>query len=663
MRGIITFLLCFGFIGLALGQTPNAEEQDTSSSEKIRVIYADLQRTVKVGNDFDRFLEGNVQIIKDSSFFYCDTARLNDNFLKAWGDVSMIKNDSLEVFADSMVYDLNTEEADIYGSVYIKNKGQVLFSDYFHFDDKVDIAYYTDKAILKDGTVELKSKRGEYRTQQDLAIFSQKVSVRDSSFELFADTLLYDTKLNKSIFKGPTNIFIDSSKIYCEDGYFLMDEEKGVFRQNAVYTGVSDTATANVIKVDGTKNEVELIEDAIYRSNTTYAEGDYIKYNEQTGDVTVRGNGYVKDGKQELRSDVIVYNKETKKFSSEGRTTVTDETSQLTADDIKSNDTKGVASGDVIFQDSTNGVRIDSEFLEFDQGDNSYNKAYNDVGKALLRSRMEGTDSLFISADTLFTFQQIVIDTLVSYDEDSVMTTEVSVDTTDFLTAYHGVKIYSESFQAACDSLAYNTSDSVLTMYVRPVMWSDTSQFRGDTIVMYFDSSTIDQVHLFPKSFIMNSADEIFYNQISGKRTETFFTGGKIDSMNVDGNAQSIYYLLDELQAYIAVNRTVCSSMTFHFEEQLDHIDFRTEPTSNMYPMTTDHDELKLVGYDWQGSRRPMSKIDLINLMTQVVTEKEPAKVSVSERIEESVKESVKGASKGSSKGKTKGSPPSKPKN
>ena len=159
MRGIITFLLCFGFIGLALGQTPNAEEQDTSSSEKIRVIYADLQRTIKVGNDFDRFLEGNVQIIKDSSFFYCDTARLNDNFLKAWGDVSMIKNDSLEVFADSMVYDLNTEEADIYGSVYIKNKGQVLFSDYFHFDDKVDIAYYTDKAILKDGTVELKSKR------------------------------------------------------------------------------------------------------------------------------------------------------------------------------------------------------------------------------------------------------------------------------------------------------------------------------------------------------------------------------------------------------------------------------------------------------------------------------------------------------------------------
>ena len=237
MRILFFFLLFFIFLGSTLGQTPiepkNSNEPDTTQKEKVRVIYADLQRTVKNGDDFDRFLEGNVQIIKDSSYFYCDTARLNDNFLKAWGDVSMIKTDSLEVYADSMIYDLATEEADIYGSVYIKNKDQVLFSDYIHYNDRVDIAYYTDKAILKNKDVELKSKRGEFRTRQDLAIFSQQVSVQDEDFELYADTLLYNTALNKSIFQGPTNIVLDSANIYCEDGYFLMDEEQGVFKQNA----------------------------------------------------------------------------------------------------------------------------------------------------------------------------------------------------------------------------------------------------------------------------------------------------------------------------------------------------------------------------------------------------------------------------------------------
>ena len=611
MRVLLIFISFFIYLGSALGQTPtptNESEQDTAQGEKVRVIYADLQRTVKVGNDFDRFLEGNVQIIKDSTYFYCDTARLNDNFLKAWGDVSMIKTDSLEVYADSMIYDLETEEADIYGSVYIKNKDQVLFSDYIHYNDRVDIAYYTDKAILKNNNVVLKSKRGEFRTRQDLAIFSQKVSVQDEDFELYADTLLYNTALNKAIFQGPTNILMDSATVYCEAGYFLMDEERGLFQQNARYVSETDTAVAIEIKADGIKNEVEMIGDAVYKSKTTYAEGDYIKYNQETGEVIVKGDGYVKDGSQELKSDVINYNKETKQFSSEGRTTINDETSELVADNIDALDDKGIAIGDVIFQDTTNGFRIDSEFLEFDNGNSAYNKAYNKEGKALLRSKLEGNDSLFISSDTLFRFQAIEIDTVISLAEDSTEIKTVTIDTTDFLTAYNGVKIFSNSFQAACDSMAYNTTDSVLTLYVKPVMWSDTSQFKGDTIVMHFDSSTIDEVHLFPNSFIMNSSDEIFYNQIAGKRTEVFFTGGEIDSMTIVGNAQSIYYLLDEDNAYVGVNKTVCSSMTFLFEDQLDHINFKTEPTSNMYPMSTNHTTLQLKGYGWQGERRPQTK-------------------------------------------------------
>ena len=613
-----------------MGQTPTlntSTEQDTSKGEKVRVIYADLQRTVKVGNDFDRFLEGNVQIIKDSSYFYCDTARLNDNFLMAWGDVSMIKTDSLEVYADSMIYDLTTEEADIYGSVYVKNKDQILFSDYIHYNDRVDIAYYTDKAILQNKTVELKSKRGEFRTRENLAIFSQKVSVKDEDFELFADTLLYDTKLNKAIFQGPTNILIDSAAVYCEAGYFLLDEEQGLFQENPKYYSEKDTAVALEIKVDGIKNEVELIGEAVYTSENTYAEGDYIKYNQETGEVIVKGDGYVKDGIQELKSEVINYNKETKQFSSEGRTKINDKTSELVADNIDALDDKGIAIGDVIFKDTVNGFRIDSDFLEFDNGNDAYNKAYNEEGKAIMRSSLEDNDSLFIAADTLFRFQSILVDTLISYAEDSTEMITISRDTTDFLTAYHDVKIYSESFQAACDSMAYNTSDSILTLYVRPVMWSDTSQFKGDTIIMYFDSSTIDQVDLFPKSFIMNSPDEVFYNQISGKRTEVFFTKGEIDSMTVMGNAQSVYYLQDESKAYVAVNKTICSGMVFHFEEQLDHIDFDTEPTSNMYPMSTNHTTLQLEGYGWQADRRPNQKSDLHEiLVNEMILQQEEEK-------------------------------------
>ncbi len=590
----------------------NTAEQDTAKREKIQVVYADLQRSIQTDSGFDRYLEGNVQIIKDSSYFYNDTSRINDFFLKSWGDVSMIKSDSLEVFADSLVYEIEKEEADIYGSVYVKYRDQVLFSDYIHYDDKYDIAYYTDKAILKNGSVELKSKRGEFRTQEDLAIFSQKVSVKDTAFELYADTLLYNTALNKAIFQGPTDILLDSAAVYCEAGYYLMDEKKGHFIQNAQYIGKNDTATADEIKADGVKNEVEMIGDAVYTAENTYAEGDYIRYNRETGEVEVRGNGYVQDGDQELRSDVIFYNQKTKKFTSEGRTLVSNESSALTADNIDALDQKGVATGQVIFKDTLNGIRIDSETLEFDQGNASYNKAYSEGEKALLRSELEEQDSMFISADTLFTFQQIVHDTLTEMGEDSVLISSYTSDTTDLLTAYYGVKVYNEAFQAVCDSLAFNTKDSILTLYKDPIMWSDTSQFKADTIVIYFANNTVERIELFPKSFISNSSDEVFFNQVKGKRSTAYFSEGKIDSMYVKGNAQSIYYLQDENNAYIGVNKTECTSMTFYFEERLKDIFFETEPTSKIHPMEgTNHETLKLEGFSWRSDIRPKNKVDI----------------------------------------------------
>lgn len=605
--------------------TEISSSQDTSKGEKIQVIYADLQRSIQTELGFDRYLEGNVQIIKDSSFFYNDTSRINDLFLKSWGDVSMIKSDSLEVYADSLVYEIDAEEADIYGSVYVIYRDQVLFSDYIHYDDKNDIAYYTDKAILKNGSVELKSKRGEFRTQEDLAIFSQTVSVKDTAFELYADSLLYNTALNKAIFQGPTDIILDSATVYCEGGYYLMDEKKGYFKDNAQYFGLKDTATADEIKADGVNNQVEMIGNAVYVGETTYAEGEYIRYNQETGEVEVRGDGYVKDGDQELRSDVIFYNKTTKKFSSEGRTNVASENSELIADNIQALDKNGIATGQVVFKDTLNGIRIDSETLEFDQGNASYNKAYSDGEKALLRSEFEDKDSMFISADTLFSFQQISHDTLSSMGPDSIEQISISSDTLDLLTAYYGVKIYNNSFQAVCDSLAFNTKDSILTLYKNPVMWSDTSQFQADTIMIYFAGNTVDRIELFPKSFISNSADEVFFNQVKGKRSIAYFTEGKIDSMNVKGNAQSIYYLMDEDNAYIGVNKTECTSMTFYFAETLQDIFFETEPTSKIFPMeTTNHDAIKLEGFSWLSDLRPKDKTDISDKLREILPVEKP---------------------------------------
>ena len=84
--------------------------------------------------------------------------------------------------------------------------------------------------------------------------------------------------------------------------------------------------------------------------------------------------------------------------------------------------------------------------------------------------------------------------------------------------------------------------------------------------------------------------------------------------------------------------------MTFHFEEQLDHIDFKTEPTSNMYPMSTNHATLQIAGYGWQGNRRPNTKEDITIVEVIEIPEKKSEKPAenVIENKGESINELMK---------------------
>ncbi|MCD8138035.1 MAG: hypothetical protein LUH01_19610, partial [Parabacteroides gordonii] len=47
--------------------------------------------------------------------------------------------------------------------------------------------------------------------------------------------------------------------------------------------------------------------------------------------------------------------------------------------------------------------------------------------------------------------------------------------------AFHGVRFYRIDMQGVCDSMQFNTRDSVLYMYDNPVLWNEQYQLYGDT--------------------------------------------------------------------------------------------------------------------------------------------------------------------------------------
>jgi hypothetical protein len=119
-------------------------------------------------------------------------------------------------------------------------------------------------------------------------------------------------------------------------------------------------------------------------------------------------------------------------------------------------------------------------------------------------------------------------------------------------------------------------------------------------------------VDLKQKGFIINTQDSTFFNQIKGKNIEVFFVDGKIDSMSVSGNAESLYFMMDEDDAYIGMNKSLCSKMSFTFEEnELKDIYFHININSNLIPIQDVNPGERLDGFKWQELERPKNKNEL----------------------------------------------------
>jgi len=582
----------------------NVGTEDTT--QLITIIRADQAEGERDINS--QKLIGDVILSQDSMLIFCDSATLVSNLVRADGHVALEKSDSINVFSHRAFYNANTRSGYLYGDTVILTSGvQRLFAkDSLQYDLKNNIAYYNSGAILIKDSTYIVSRRGVYNLEEDVVTFYDEVVVKDSAFILVADSLKFNTTTNVVTFISPTRITTDSSKIYCESGEYSLATRNGFFSGNPQFDNDEQQSTAEIIRFNQSSGIVDLEGNAQVNGDNQYAEARRITYNTQTKDIDLQGNAYYKEGEDEVRGEQIQYNQKTKVYNTKGRSRVVNAPMTIDADALSFEESTGIgkAKGQVVWRDTSAKVSIQTEEAEYIQ-DEEYFLAYGD--RPLFASDVEG-DSLYLSADTLLNQQVIDVDTIPI---DSVLNLYKS-DTTQILRAYFDVRIFKTNFQGLCDSLIYNQSDSLFYLYKDPIVWSDTSQFIADTIKIAMKNEEIDRIYLIDNAFILNSPDEILFNQVKGRKITVYFKEGEIEKMHVEGNAETIYYAVDETNQYIGVNKTVSSEMMLFFENnEITRIKF-LGPDANLLPIrNTDHDALKIDGFDWKVLARPKSVSDL----------------------------------------------------
>lgn len=594
---IYLLLVLFLAGGSAIAQTEPAGKEPTP----VNVDFSDLFEYIQQKGQTVQKLLGSVELHQDSVYMSCDSAFIfNELDVTAMGRVLIQQSDSVSIFADSLAYQGAIRVADLFGQVILMNGSQKLFTNRLNYDLNTRIATYDQGALLTNDTTQLTSKKGYYYVDSDEIFFKDSVQIIDPNFELRTDTLSYRTDTQVATFLAPTLIVQDSIKIYCEGGYYDVRNQVAQFTGNPQYQkGNESRATAYIIRYDGEKSEVTLQGNARFEEPGRKASADVLRYMEDTEEIFLIGQARYESEDKVIEADTISYDQKKEIYTTRGRSLISDPPHLIEADqiDYEKEAGMGIALGNVVWQDTSAGLSIFCDTARYRE-EGSYLQAMGGRnGRPMLISRIEA-DSMYLTADTLIAQNQL--DTLTQ-------------DSSRMLMAYHDVRIFKSNLQALCDSVYYSTRDSLFRLYKDPLIWSDTSQFSADTIHVHLTQDGIDRIDLYNRSFITNSPDLKYFNQIKGKLIKAYLEDGEIRRMRVEGNAETVYYALDDAGAYIGANKTVCSEMLFIFAEQkLKEIRFYKEPSGQLHPMNqADHEALRLDGFRWEYDRRPKSIVDL----------------------------------------------------
>ena len=309
----------------------------------------------------------------------------------------------------------------------------------------------------------------------------------------------------------------------------------------------------------------------------------------------------------------IIYEQETDIHSSRGWYNTHTEQSMLLDRSIVHHEEGRIMTGDTIYYDKRIGMgEIIGRMAMTDSAQHitlygEYGRMWeqNNRGYATDSALMEDWSDLehitYIHADTLFTEECHYTDSAL---QDS---------TYRILRAYFGVRVYRNDAQMVCDSMVYWSSDSTMHLYRDPVCWSENQQMSADSIIVYIVNGTVEHAWGNGTSLCVMEDTLGYFNQMSGKEMTMRMVEGEVKTIDMSGNALTLYFPKEEDGDFVGLNTTESSFIRMYVEDQkIHHIRFTKETTGILYPM----DQIpsggeRLATFFWADEVRPTDPQDV----------------------------------------------------
>ena len=374
---------------------------------------------------------------------------------------------------------------------------------------------------------------------------------------------------------------------------------------------------------------------------------DYGQFIPATNDAEFRYNVKLVNDKTTMTTEHLFYNTHTRISSYEGQTLIQSDSGQIVSQrgiydvgrDVgilldRSEVTSGAKTliGDSIYYDGMS--KFGEAFGRMELSDTAQKAIlYGDYGYfddkrnyAFATSRAHAEeysqkDTLYVSADTLELISLPIPDRLRLDSLRAAAAQEgkgkAKPDTMQrYLRGYRNVRVFRRDAQAVADSLSYISMDSTLSLYGKPILWSEERQLSGDTTHFYFRSKKLDYVDVLGKALVVEHIDSVdYYNQMSGDSLRAYVQDSTVREILVSGKVESIYYMKEEgTNDYNGLNRMTSSTMHVLLDSgKVKKSIWRGPVEGKAYPleMASGPEVNRLPLFQWAADRRPMRKEDI----------------------------------------------------
>ena len=236
-------------------------------------------------------LAGNVQIKQELTYFYCDSAVLNQtaNTIEAFGNIHINDADSVHTYSQYLKYLGREKTAYLRKRVKLTDGKAVLTTDELDYNTATRVGTYVKGGKVVNGKTVLTSTEGYYYGETRDIYFKKKVVLVDPEYRVTTDTLLYNTYTELARFTVPTKIVTGTRTVRTSDGYYDVKNRKAVFGRRPIVEDKESTLTGDDLAFDDASGFAEARGNVVYKSKDT-ANGvvmlaNNVKSNSKTGGI------------------------------------------------------------------------------------------------------------------------------------------------------------------------------------------------------------------------------------------------------------------------------------------------------------------------------------------------------------------------------------------